>query len=58
MIKMMNKEVLTMADLNNILVKFIETNKVKFGIEYKDSLETLQELLNEIKEDYKSLGDE
>ena len=55
---MMNKEVLTMADLNNILVKFIETNKVKFGIEYKDSLGTLQELLNEIKEDYKSLGDE
>lgn len=55
---MMNKEVLTMADLNNILVKFIETNKVKFGIEYKDSLETLKELLDEIERDYESLGDE
>lgn len=55
---MMNKEVLTIADLNDILVKFIETNKVKFDIEYADSLETLKELLNEIEEDYKSLGDE
>ena len=55
---MMNKEVLTMSDLNDILVKFIETNKVKFDIEYKDSLETLKELLDEIERDYKSLGDE
>ena len=29
---MMNKEVLTMSDLNDILVKFIETNKVSEAI--------------------------
>ena len=46
---------MTFNDLNNILVKYIEDNKVKNDIDYMDSIESLEELLKEIKKDYKEL---
>ena len=53
----MNK-VKTINELNNILVDYIENNKYEFGIGYEYSIGTIQELLNEIKKEYDSLGDE
>lgn len=53
----MNK-IKTISELHNIIVDFIENNKYEFGIGYEYSIGTLQELLNEIKEEYESLGDE
>ncbi len=46
---------MTFNDLNNILVKYIEDNKVKNDIDYMDSIESLEEFLKEIKKDYKEL---
>lgn len=48
----------TIKELSDILIDYIENNKVKNGIDYENSIETLQELLNEIKTEYKELGDE
>jgi hypothetical protein len=45
----------TFNDLNSILVKYIEDNKVKNDIDYMESIESLEELLKEIKKDYKEL---
>lgn len=53
----MNK-IKTISELHNIIVDFIENNKYEFGIGYEYSIGTLQELLNEIKTEYKNLGDE
>lgn len=51
----MNK-IKTINELNNILVDFIENNKYEFGIGYEYSIGTIQDLLNEIKAEYESLG--
>ena len=51
----MNK-IRTINELNNILVDFIENNKYEFGIGYEYSIGTIQDLLNEIKAEYESLG--
>lgn len=48
----------TINEINNILIDYIEENKTKNNIDYDETLETLQELLNEIKKEYKELGDE
>lgn len=48
----------TIKELSDILIDYIENNKVKNEIDYENSIETLQELLNEIKTEYKNLGDE
>ena len=46
----------TINELNNILIDFIENNKYEFGIGYEYSIGTIQDLLNEIKAEYESLG--
>lgn len=51
----MNK-IKTINELNNIIVDFIENNKYAFGIGYEYSIGTIQDLLNEIKAEYESLG--
>lgn len=51
----MNK-IKTINELNNIIVDFIENNKYEFGIGYEYSIGTIQDLLNEIKAEYESLG--
>lgn len=48
----------TINEINNILIDYIEKNKTKKNIDYDETLETLQELLNEIKKEYEELGDE
>ena len=51
----MNK-IKTINELNNIIVDFIENNKYEFGIGYEYYIGTIQDLLNEIKAEYESLG--
>ena len=51
----MNK-IKTINELNNIIVDFIENNKYEFGIGYEYSIGTIQDLLNEVKAEYESLG--
>jgi hypothetical protein len=46
---------MTMNKLNNIIVNYIENNKTQYNIEYFDTIETLYELLEEIKDDYEGL---
>lgn len=47
---------MTMVELNNILVKYIENNKCKHDIDYEDSIDTLKELIKEIENGYKEEG--
>lgn len=47
-----------MNNLSNILIDFIETNKVKYGIDYKASIENLKELLEEIEQEYENIEEE
>lgn len=49
---------MSINNVMKIMVDFIESNKSKFGINYENSIETIQEILDEIKQDYKNLGDE
>lgn len=49
---------ITINEINNILIDYIEENKTKNNIDYDETIETLQELLNEIKKEYEELGDE
>lgn len=44
-------------EINNILVKYIEDNKVKNKIDYFYSIYTLKELLKEIEKEYESLAE-
>ena len=41
--------------LYNILVNYIEDNKTNYDIDYKETIETIEELLEEIKKDYKEM---
>lgn len=47
---------MTMFELNNILVKYIEDNKYKNGIGYEFSIGELKELLKEIEKGYEEEG--
>lgn len=44
-------------NISNILIKYIEDNK-KYDIDYKKSIETIEELLKELKKDYEELEEE
>ena len=43
---------MTITEINNVLVKYIEKNKVDFNINYMDSIIALRELLDEIENEY------
>ena len=48
----------TMSKIHDLIIKYCEDNKVD-GIRYEDSLESIDELLDEIKKDYnKIINDE
>lgn len=47
---------MSMVELNNILVKYIENNKCKHGIDYQDSIDALFLLMQEIENRYKEEG--
>lgn len=42
-------------ELNNILVEYIEQNKVKYNIDYLQTIESLKELINELKKEYQNI---
>jgi hypothetical protein len=44
-------------ELSSILVNYIEENKIKHNIDYYDTINTLQEMLGNIKKDYKDMQD-
>jgi archaellum component FlaC len=45
------------SDIHDLIIQYIENSKLK-GIEYKDSLKTMEEILDEIKNEYKDLEEE
>jgi hypothetical protein len=45
-------------NLHDYLIQFIEDNKVKYDISYGGSIESLYELLDEIKQEYEGLDNE
>lgn len=47
-----------MKELKDYIIGYIENNKVKYDIEYKDSIQSIYELFNEIKKEYKELEEE
>jgi len=47
-----------MNELINEIYKVIEDNKIKYNIDYIDSIETLKELIKEIENEYKELENE
>ena len=49
---------MTNSNLYDILVDFIENNKIMYDIDYKSSIENLKELLEEIEQDYKNIEGE
>lgn len=49
------KEEKNIKDIYMVLVTYMEYNKVKHNIKYKDSFESLADLLNEIYMDYKEI---
>ena len=46
---------MTNSELYNILVKYIEDNKVKYNIPYSETIENLRDLFFEIEDDYMGL---
>lgn len=49
---------MTNSALYDTLVNYIEDNKNVYGIDYKETIETIEELIEEIKRDYKDLLEE
>ncbi|MBQ3475838.1 MAG: hypothetical protein IJH20_06695 [Bacilli bacterium] len=49
---------MTNSALYDILVNYIEDNKTNYNIDYKETIETIEELIEEIKKDYKDLEEE
>jgi hypothetical protein len=49
---------LTNSALYDILVNYIEDNKTNYNIDYKETIETIEELIEEIKKDYEDLKEE
>ena len=45
------------SDIHDLIIQYIENSKVK-GIEYEDSLKTMEEMLDEIKKEYEKLEEE
>ena len=46
---------MTINNLRDYIVYYIENNKVRFDIKYENSIESLYQLLNEIKKEYEGL---
>ena len=46
---------MTNSALYDILVNYIEDNKTNYNIDYKETIETIEELIEEIKKDYEDL---
>lgn len=44
-----------MNKLSDEIIKYIEENKTKNGIEYTDTIESIKELIKEIENDYENL---
>lgn len=44
----------TMSKIHDLIIKYCEDNKVE-GIRYEDSLDSIDEMLDEIKNDYEEL---
>ena len=45
-------------EINDILIDYIEYNKKFNNISYSESIECIEELLKEIKEEYRSIENE
>lgn len=41
-----------MKELNDIIIKYIEDNKVKHNIDYEDTINAIKQLIDEIEEEY------
>lgn len=41
--------------LGDMIIDYIENNKVKYKIDYKDSINTLKYVIKEIEKDYEKL---
>lgn len=46
---------MTITEIYNILTDYINKNKTEHNIEYGDSVETLEEVLRELKREYAKL---
>lgn len=44
-----------MKNLTDIIIEFIENNKAKYNISYKNSIESIKELIEEIEQEYEEL---
>lgn len=44
-----------MKTLRNLIIGYIETNKIECNIEYEKSIKAIYELLAEIKEEYEEI---
>lgn len=49
---------MTNSALYDILVNYIEDNKTNYNIDYKETIGTIEELIEEIKKDYEDLKEE
>lgn len=45
----------TMKEISDILINYINKNKNKNGIDYLDTIKSIESLLEEIKNDYETL---
>lgn len=46
---------MSINDIANILIDYINKNKNKYNVDYLETIRVLKELLNEIEEDYYKL---
>lgn len=44
-----------MKELNNYIVEYIETNKVKYNIDYIETIKCIEDLIKEIKTEYENI---
>lgn len=49
---------MNIGNIKDILVDYINKNKNEYNIDYNDTIITLKQLITEIEDDYKNLGDE
>ena len=42
-------------NMYDIIVDYIENNKVKYNIDYKETIEYLKELIEEIEKEYENI---
>lgn len=43
-------------DLNDVLVKYIEDNKIKHDIDYTETINCIKELIMEIEQEYNGIA--